>query len=161
MSLSPNKDEKRKGFQFLSKALFESKLKLIRTNITLLLVGNEKVEMLKNQFPKEMNIISLGKINQDKMVHAYSASDVVVLPSLEDNLPNFILESLACSTPVVAFKIGGIPEAISHKKNGYLAKKEDYKMMANGIAWVLNHKNKDSVLRKNARERATNLPVIK
>jgi len=50
----------------------------------------------------------------------YSAADVFVVPSTEDNFPNTVLESLACGTPIVGFDIGGINEQIEHGKNGIL-----------------------------------------
>ena len=51
----------------------------------------------------------------------YNAADLFVLPSLEDNLPNTIMEAMACGVPCVGFKSGGIPEMIDHRKNGYVA----------------------------------------
>ncbi|CAN7690174.1 glycosyltransferase family 4 protein [Paenibacillus sp. LjRoot153] len=68
----------------------------------------------------------------------YNAADVFVAPSLQENFPNTILESLSCGTPAVAFKIGGIPDLIDHQKNGFLAKPFDSEDLANGIMWVLD-----------------------
>ena len=66
-----------------------------------------------------------GLISGDlNIIDIYNSADIFVLPSLEDNLPNTIIEAMACGTPVLAFKTGGIPEMIEHKVNGYLA---DYK----------------------------------
>jgi glycosyltransferase involved in cell wall biosynthesis len=67
----------------------------------------------------------------------YSAADVFVAPSLQDNLPNTVMEALACGTPCVAFNIGGMPDLIEHRKNGYLATPRDNESLARGIAWVL------------------------
>lgn len=60
----------------------------------------------------------------------YQACDLFVLPSLEDNLPNTMLESLACGTPVLSFRTGGIPEGVEHGKNGLLAEPGDAEQMA-------------------------------
>ena len=68
---------------------------------------------------------------------AYAACDVFVTPSLEDNLPNTVMEAMACGTPCVGFNTGGIPEMIDHKINGYLAKYQDAKDLADGIDWIL------------------------
>ena len=57
--------------------------------------------------------------------------------SLQDNLPNTIMEALACGTPCVGFKVGGIPEMIDHKKNGYVATYKDAQDFADGILWTL------------------------
>jgi glycosyltransferase involved in cell wall biosynthesis len=70
----------------------------------------------------------------------YNAVGVTVVPSLEENLSNVIMESLACGTPVVAFNIGGNSDLITHKVNGYLAIPSDVKDLAQGIDWVLNNK---------------------
>jgi glycosyltransferase involved in cell wall biosynthesis len=80
----------------------------------------------------------LGEINSDeKLALVYAAADVFVLPSREDNLPNTILEALACGTPCVSFGIGGIPEAIDDRQNGYIAEPFDPIDLAHGIVWVL------------------------
>ena len=76
------------------------------------------------------------------MVAAYSCADLFVIPSLEDHLPNTIMESMACGTPCVGFEIGGIPEMIDHRVNGYVANYKDAGDLANGIQWVLEHEDR-------------------
>jgi glycosyltransferase involved in cell wall biosynthesis len=71
------------------------------------------------------------------MAEIYSLADVFVLPSLEDNLPNTVMEAMACATPVVAFNTGGIPDMIDHQVNGYLAMYKSSDNLAYGIQWVL------------------------
>ncbi len=70
-------------------------------------------------------------------VALYSAADVLVAPSLQENLSNVVVESLACGTPVVAFNIGGMPDLISHNQSGYLAKPFDPDDLAMGIESIL------------------------
>lgn len=84
----------------------------------------------------------------------YAAADVMVTPSRQDNLPNTVVESLACGTPVVAFDIGGMPDMIDHKINGYLAKPFDTSGLAAGINWVLSDKDRHRELCLKAREKA-------
>lgn len=80
----------------------------------------------------------LGYVSDEKkIVSIYNSADVFVLPSLEDNLPNTLMESMACGVPCVGFKVGGIPEMIDHRKNGYVASLRDAKDLADGIRWVL------------------------
>ncbi len=67
----------------------------------------------------------------------YNAANVFVAPSLADNLPYTILESLSCGTSVAAFNVGGIPELIKHKSNGYLAEYKNSEDLARGIAFCL------------------------
>ncbi len=81
---------------------------------------------------------SLGFVTSDeKMRSAYSAADLYVLPSLEDNLPNTMLESMACGTPVVAFKVGGMPDMIKPGETGFLAPVGDVDAMAELIQEII------------------------
>ena len=80
----------------------------------------------------------LGYISDPtKIVNVYNAADVFVLPSLEDNLPNTIMEAMACGVPCVGFRVGGIPEMIDHHTNGYVADFQDAADLAHGIRYVL------------------------
>ena len=80
----------------------------------------------------------LGYVNDEqRIVDVYNAADVFVLPSLSENLPNTIMEAMACGVPCVAFKVGGIPEEIDHLKNGYVAAYRDANDLAKGIEWIL------------------------
>lgn len=76
---------------------------------------------------------------------AYAGANLFVIPSLEDNLPNTVMEALACGTPCVGFRTGGIPEMIDHLQNGYIARYQDAQDLANGIAWVLNHPSPETL----------------
>jgi len=83
--------------------------------------------------------IYLGELKDDlSMAVVYSAADVFVAPSVQDNLPNTVMEAIACGTPCVAYDIGGIPDMIEHKKTGYLAKHLDSDGLAAGISWILS-----------------------
>lgn len=94
--------------------------------------------------PKEQqgflqNVHYVGRLHDDVTFRIlYSAADVVVVPSIQENLSNVVMESLACGTPVVGFDIGGNRDMIEHKKNGYLAKPYDVKDLAVGINFVVN-----------------------
>lgn len=60
-------------------------------------------------------------------------SSAFVCPTLEDNLPNVVMESIACGCPVIAFSTGGIPDMVSHEGSGLLAPKGDVEALANCI----------------------------
>ena len=80
----------------------------------------------------------LGYVNDEqRIVDVYHASDVFVLPSLSENLPNTIMEAMACGVPCVGFKVGGIPEEIDHRRNGYVAEYRSAEDLARGIRWIL------------------------
>ena len=119
----------------------------------------EACRMLAAQYPELKESIALvvlgGKANQAvaglpfptipidyvsdtaTLVSLYNAVHTFVLPSLSENLPNTIMEAMACGVPCVGFHVGGIPEEIDHKKNGYVARYRDAADLAQGIRWVL------------------------
>ena len=80
----------------------------------------------------------LGYVSEEKKIASiYNSVDTFVLPSLEDNLPNTIMEAMACGVPCVGFNTGGIPEMIDHQKNGYVAEYKSAEDLARGTRWVL------------------------
>lgn len=79
----------------------------------------------------------LGYLDEIGIQMLFSTADVTVVPSVQDNHPNIVLESLACGTPCVAFDIGGMPDMIDHRESGYLATPFDTHDLAEGIRWTL------------------------
>ena len=84
----------------------------------------------------------------------YSAADLMVVPSRQDNLPNTAVEAHACGTPVVAFHTGGLPDIVEHKRTGYLAQPFHTQDLAAGISWVLEDTQRRIGLGHAARQRA-------
>ena len=126
----------RKGAAFLIEAC-ERLQKKFPNPIEIVLMGSSPEELISG-FPVKVN--PLGYISDPaSMVAAYASADLFVIPSLEDNLPNTIMEAMACGTPCVGFDTGGIPEMIDHKKNGYIARYKDAEDLAAGIEWVLTN----------------------
>jgi glycosyltransferase involved in cell wall biosynthesis len=82
----------------------------------------------------------------------YNAADVFVAPSRMENLANTVLESLASGTPVVAFDVGGMPDLIEHKRNGFLAAPFDTVQLAEGIRWAIDQRE-NNVIREMSRNR--------
>jgi glycosyltransferase involved in cell wall biosynthesis len=79
-----------------------------------------------------------GTVSGDtELARIYAAMDAFVCPSLQENFPNTIGEAMACGVPCAAFAVGGIPEMISHGKNGYLATPRDPEDLARGIVACL------------------------
>ena len=104
-----------------------------------------------------------GHLHDDLSLRTlYSAADVLVVPSRQDNLPNTGIEAHACATPVVAFDTGGLPDIVEHQRTGYLARAFDTRDLAAGILWVLNHAQR-ARLGEQARTRAVarfSYPVV-
>ncbi|MDQ4143287.1 MAG: glycosyltransferase [Actinomycetota bacterium] len=85
-----------------------------------------------------VSVQRLGRLDRDRLPDVYSAADVFVAPSLQENLANTVLEALACGTPVVAFDVGGMSDAVLHRQNGFLARASDPTDLGRGIRWVLD-----------------------
>ena len=93
-------------------------------------------EEVVGQLPLEA--YPLGYVNDEqRIVDVYRAADVFVLPSLSENLPNTIMEAMACGVPCVGFRVGGIPEESDPRKNGYVADYANADDLACGIRWIL------------------------
>lgn len=88
----------------------------------------------------------------DLLVTLYNLADVMVVPSLTENLSCAIMESLACATPVCCFAIGGNGDMVEHQVNGYLAREKDADDLAKGIQWCIAH-NMDGALSQVARQK--------
>ena len=151
----PSKNDKHKGAQYLIDALNELAIRpeIPNDKIELVIFGN-KDEQNMPTFPFQTTF--LGTINKDDhLAKCYAAADAFITPSLEDNLPNTVMESLACATPVIAFTTGGIPDMVKHLENGYLAKYKNATDLADGIEWLFLHEDKESV-QKEARRTILN-----
>jgi len=128
--------DKRKGFHLLVETLKELESEINLADYELVVFGASSGD---DSF--SMKTHYLGRLQDEISVAiVYAAADVFIVPSLEDNLPNTVLESLSCGTPVVAFDIGGMPDMVSHKKNGYLAPGFDTTELAKGVLWVMEDK---------------------
>jgi glycosyltransferase involved in cell wall biosynthesis len=133
--------ERRKGGSVLRAAIERLAADGLR-GATLLVVGGGG-ERWPPDVPFETR--RMGRVANDELMAAlYSAADVFVLPTLADNLPNGLVESMACGTPCVTFDVGGCPEAVRHMETGYVARPGDAEDLARGIDLLLS----DAGLRK-------------
>ena len=99
----------------------------------------------------------LGYVSDEPtIVNVYNAADVFVTPSLEDNLPNTIMEAMACGVPCVGFRVGGIPEMIDHRRNGYVAEFRNSNDLADGMQWVLSGADRSELSRQALRKVSQN-----
>jgi glycosyltransferase involved in cell wall biosynthesis len=120
-----------KGFSFLREAD-----KLIKAdNVEYLVFGKHGEKAVEQLSHKGVNLGYVSDEQTKRLI--YSAADVFVTPSLADNLPNMIAESMACATPCVGFRIGGIPEMIDNGINGFVADYKDSAGLAHGIDKIL------------------------
>jgi glycosyltransferase involved in cell wall biosynthesis len=149
-----NITDRRKGITYLVEAIDYLKNNYPDTaDIEIVIFGKNKsfdVSMLPFKV-YELDIIT----SQYDLAELYSLANVFVSPAIEDNLPNTIMEALACATPVVAFNTGGIPDMVEHLQNGYLAKFKSPSDFAAGIHYILNSDWQDE-LAANARNKVLN-----
>lgn len=131
-------DSPYKGWSHLKSALhilFDSGYK----NFKILIFGSGQNPEIAEALPYDTKF--LGFVDSEYATTViYNAADVFVAPSLGDNLPYTILESLSCGTPVAAFNVGGIPELIKHRLNGYLAEYKNDDDLAKGIKYCVDEK---------------------
>ncbi|MHB1176799.1 MAG: glycosyltransferase [Daejeonella sp.] len=147
----PSRKDLHKGTSYLVEAIdiLIRDPRLDRENMELVIFGNRDDKNVPG-FPVLTTF--LGTISsEEKLAYCYSAADVFLAPSLEDNLPYTVMESLSCGTPVVAFTTGGIPDMVQHKHNGYLAEYRSSEDLAAGIKWVFDHPERD-LLGRNSRK---------
>lgn len=128
-----NIQDPRKGFSFLAAALNRLPAHL-QNKIELIIVG--KSDSL-SAFELAVEVKTLGSIKAEIMPELYSVCDVMVVPSLQDNLPNTVMEAMACECPVIAFRTGGIPEMIDDGVNGILVDSESVDGLAAAIENIL------------------------
>jgi glycosyltransferase involved in cell wall biosynthesis len=132
-------DLKRKGGGYIHKAVKDFPDQSL--NISLVTFGGMKPGEGMVEGIREY---SLGSLKDERMLMlAFSAVDLYVLSPLAENLPNTILESMACGTPVVSWKAGGIAEIVRHLETGYLADYQDVQGLMQGIQLLVS----DSELR--------------
>ncbi len=148
-------NEKRKGFHHMAQALryclqnpgFKDLAK--NGGIKILTFGPPQEDLKE----LDIKIQAFGTISgNDKLATIYSAADLFVLPSLEDNLPNTMLESMACGTPLVSFKVGGMPDLIQNGVTGCMAPCFDSEKFGQLILDLVFNADKREQMGRNCRQ---------
>lgn len=142
--LADDVSNRRKGFTILMQILAVLER---QSNICLVSVGREKPN-INTTFPH----MHLGFIHDDRLLSlVYSTADLFLIPSLQDNLPNTVIESLACGTPVVGFDTGGIPDMVRTGITGCLVPSQDVELMQAAIIDLLSDSEKLTAMAANCR----------
>ncbi len=148
--------DKRKGIDYLIESckLLAQKHPELKEKLGVVVFGNKSHE-LDNLLP--FKVYALDYVEKEHALpNIYNAVDLFVTPSLEENLPNTIMESMACGVPCVGFNVGGIPEMIDHLHNGYVAEYRSAEDFANGIYWILTEQDYPALSEQACRKVATN-----
>ena len=150
--VSPGASIERKGINSFIESLLiaENNFPWVSKNLEVIILGASHSEKIHN-IPFKTHF--LGTMHDDFAINlCYNSADLYALTSLSDNLPNTVIESLSCGTPVVGFNVGGVPDMIQHKKNGYIASYGSAEDITRGIKWVLEDKKRLKKLSEKARE---------
>ncbi|WP_435356266.1 glycosyltransferase family 4 protein [Emticicia sp. SJ17W-69] len=143
-----------KGFSYFQESLEILKSQIATKSqsqdIELVVLGESDEETINKLSFKAYTLGRISDVNQ--IVSIYSAADIFVTSSIQENLPNTIMEAMSCGTPSVGFEVGGIPEMIENKTNGFLAKYKSAESLAEGMKWALYEANY-AELSKNARQK--------
>jgi glycosyltransferase involved in cell wall biosynthesis len=127
-------NDKRKGFDLLIKAL-HSLPQSLKSEILLLTFGSGEELFAETT---GLRTLSLGYINSNRLKSiCYSAADMFLLPTRADNFPLVALESMACGTPIISFRVGGVPDQVRPGRTGYLAEPENTLDFCEGILQLL------------------------
>lgn len=138
----------RKGGELLLKSL-QSLPESLKAETVLLTLGNGGEGISE---AVGMATLNLGYLSSDRLkAVAYCAADLFIFPTLADNLPLVLQESMACGTPMVSFKIGGVPDLVRPGVTGYLASPEDVQDFCNGIMQLLEDRNLRDRMGQNCR----------
>ena len=124
-------DDYRKGYDLLVESLNDAAIQLKSNDVHAVVFGGREVGVGRIG---SIELTSIGRILGDEaLIELYSACDVFVAPSREDNLPTTVIEALACGVPVAGFRIGGMPDIVSTGAIGHLATAYDTADLADGI----------------------------
>ncbi|WP_416666460.1 glycosyltransferase family 4 protein [Egbenema bharatensis] len=146
--------DRRKGFHLLQPALDQIRQTAWGNQVDLVVFGGISSQ---NSAELGFKVHALGRLNDEfSLALAYAAADVFVAPSIEDNLPNTILEASACGTPCVGFQIGGIADLIDHLQTGYLCRPFEVADLVQGMAWILEDHDRRCQLGNAARLKMEN-----
>jgi glycosyltransferase involved in cell wall biosynthesis len=142
--VSEELDNRRKGFGLLSQALAGLNN---MPDLFLLSVGRSTISC-----DVKIPWLHFGHIDHDRVLSfVYSAADAYVMPSIQDNLPNTVLEAMACGTPVVGFNAGGIPDMVRPGVTGLLAPTGDVQALRVAIAELLQNPERRAAMAANCR----------
>ncbi|MFY0643013.1 MAG: glycosyltransferase [Bacteroidia bacterium] len=118
-------------------------------NITVLAVGADGFGPIDGVKINEKKDVS----SAEELSACYSAADVYVITSLQDNLPNTVLEAMSCGTPVVGFEVGGVPDLVENEKSGYLIETKNVQQLASQVIKLIEQPDLCVEMGSNARKR--------
>jgi glycosyltransferase involved in cell wall biosynthesis len=150
-AMSPT-DDVRKGYRELRRALEVVAQSPLASRIQAVVFGSD-APLPPDLLP--IPAVSMGRLDGDEaLAAAYNCADLVVVPSLEDNLPNVALEAIACGAPVAAFDLCGMPDIVTDGWNGRLVPRVDPEGLGRALVEMLSDSERLLTMRLNARQHA-------
>jgi glycosyltransferase involved in cell wall biosynthesis len=142
----------RKGFHLLQPALKDLRDSKRKDQIELVIFGGSQPEA---KIDLGFKAHYVGRLNDDiSLALAYSAADVMIVPSIQEAFGQTASESLSCGTPVVAFNATGVKDVVDHQQTGYLAKPFAIGDLVKGIEWVIEDQDRHQKLKLQSRQKA-------
>jgi glycosyltransferase involved in cell wall biosynthesis len=129
----------RKGYAYFVEALQHLRQMLPQDTPQpfLLVLGDMQADAMR-EWPFEGRATGMVR-EPERMAEFYALADAFVIPSLEDNLPNTVMESLSCGTPVVGFNTGGIPEMVGKDDGGFIVPQRDARGLAEALSKLMTN----------------------
>ena len=134
-----------KGLSYFTEAcrLYDEAHPEMRGQVAVVAVGKDAGN-IAGSFPYP--VYSMGYIEDERqMASICAACDAFVIPSLQDNLPNTVVEAMASGVPCIGFRVGGIPQMVLHRQNGYLAEPKSAEDLKAGLEWLFGGCDYDEV----------------
>jgi glycosyltransferase involved in cell wall biosynthesis len=103
--------------------------------------GSNPLDMISPSSKLSERIHVIGNQPHGEIYKYLSSADILILPSYSEGLPMVVLEAMACSLPVIATRVGGIPEAVAEGKSGILIEKKNVESLTEAIKYLLTHKD--------------------
>lgn len=118
------------------------------------LVGPGDVVALREQLDLPDAIVLAGAVDRTEVPGILRAADICLQPSRSEGFPLSIVEAMAAGLPVIATRVGGIPEAVEDGVTGVLVPPEDPQALAEAIQWMVEHPAERAEMGRRGRERA-------
>lgn len=141
-----------------------SKLEL-KGNLRVMVIGGEagqrtemkRLKALAQDLGIEKVLEFVGTVDHESLPIYYNAADICVVPSYYESSSLVALEALACGTPVVASRVGGLPNIVQHGLNGYLQFRRCPEPFADSLEVILSSKGLQKTMSREARKRAESM----
>ena len=131
------------GIETAIEAVKQIKVDYPEVRLTIAGSGDQKAYLQQRVIDLELedNVVFAGKLKPDEVVSLYQQADIMLNPTTVDNMPNSILEAMACGVPVISTNVGGVPFIVEDNKTAMLVEVGNSSMMAEKVIELFNNKD--------------------